>query len=100
MTGQPNAMGERFTGGLTGRLPFNEPLSNLKHLTHMARHWRVPEKNLKNALKSENPGYAIGMMERALKDEVKALFLVYTTHIDLPDQQNLIRPALMKRKFR
>jgi anaerobic selenocysteine-containing dehydrogenase len=96
MTGQPNAMGERFTGGLTGRLPFNEPLSNLKHLTHMARHWRVPEKNLKNALKSENPGYAIGMMERALKGEVKALFLVYATHIDLPDQQNLIRPALMK----
>ena len=96
MTGQPNAMGERFTGGLTGRLPFNEPLSNLKHLAHMARHWRVPEKNLKNALKSENPGYAIGMMERALKGEVKALFLVYATHIDLPDQQNLIRPALMK----
>jgi nitrate reductase NapA len=24
MTGQPNAMGERFTGGLTGRLPFND----------------------------------------------------------------------------
>ena len=96
MTGQPNAMGERFAGGLTGRLPFNEPLSNLKHLAHMAKHWRVPEKNLENALKSENPGYAIGMMERALKDEVKAMFLVYATHIDLPDQQNLIRPALMK----
>ena len=96
MTGQPNAMGERFTGGLTGRLPFNEPLSNPEHLVHMARHWRVPEKNLKRALKSENPGYAIGMMERALKDEVKAMFLVYATHIDLPDQQNLIRPALLK----
>ena len=96
MTGQPNAMGERFTGGLTGRLPFNEPLSNLKHLAHVARHWRVPEKNLRRALRSENPGYAIGMMERALKDEVKAMFLVYATHIDLPDQQNLIRPALMK----
>ena len=96
MTGQPNAMGERFTGGLTGRLPFNEPLSNLKHLAHMAKSWRVPEQNLERALKSENPGYAVGMMERALKDEVKAMFLVYATHIDLPDQQNLIRPALMK----
>ncbi|MFT5134669.1 MAG: anaerobic selenocysteine-containing dehydrogenase [Gammaproteobacteria bacterium] len=96
MTGQPNAMGERFTGGLTGRLPFNEPLSNPKHLSHIAKHWRVPEQNLKNALNSQNPGYAIGMMERALKGEVKAMFLVYATHIDLPDQDNLVRPALMK----
>jgi anaerobic selenocysteine-containing dehydrogenase len=96
MTGQPNAMGERFTGGLTGRLPFNEPLSNLEHLTHMAKHWRIPEENLKSALNSQNPGYAVGMMERALKGEVKAMFLVYATHIDLPDQQNLVRPALSK----
>jgi len=96
MTGQPNAMGERFTGGLTGRLPFNEPLKNLEHLKHMARHWRVPEANLKNALNSKNPGYAVGMMERALKGDVKAMFLVYATHIDLPDQENLVRPALSK----
>ena len=96
MTGQPNAMGERFTGGLTGRLPFNMPLSNLDHLKHMAKHWRVPEQNLQNALKSKNPGYAVGMMERALKDDVKAQFLVYATHIDLPDQENLVRPALRK----
>ena len=38
MTGQPNAMGERSTGGLTGRLPFNMPLSNLGHLRHMSKH--------------------------------------------------------------
>jgi len=96
MTGQPNAMGERFTGGLTGRLPFNLPLSNLDHLKYMAKQWRVPEQNLLNALKSKNPGFAVGMMERALKDEVKAQFLVYATHIDLPDQENLVRPALRK----
>lgn len=96
MTGQPNAMGERFTGGLTGRLPFNQPLDNALHRKHMAKQWRVPEKNLINAMKSQNPGYAVGMMERALKDEVKAMFLVYATHIDLPDQDNLVRPALSK----
>lgn len=96
MTGQPNAMGERFTGGLTGRLPFNQPLSNSEHRAHMAKHWRVPEENLKAAQNAANPGYAIGMMERALKGEVKAMFLVYATHIDLPDQHNLVRPALQK----
>ncbi len=96
MTGQPNAMGERFTGGLTGRLPFNQPLKNPKHRKWMAKHWGVPEKNLVTAMKAKNPGMAIGMMERALKGEVRALFFVYATHIDLPDQNNLIRPALMK----
>ena len=96
MTGQPNAMGERFTGGLTGRLPFNEPLENAIHRAAIAKAWRVPEKNLINAMKSQNPGYAVGMMERALKGDVKAMFLVYATHIDLPDQDNLVRPALAK----
>ncbi len=96
MTGQPNAMGERFTGGLTGRLPFNLPLKDDIHRAHMAKHWRVPEQNLVNAMNSKNPGFAVGMMERALKDEVKAMFLVYATHIDLPDQENLVRPALTK----
>lgn len=96
MTGQPNAMGERFTGGLTGRLPFNMPLKDAKHRKKMAKAWRVPEKNLINAMNSGNPGMAVGMMERALKDEVKAMFLVYATHIDLPDLDNLVRPALSK----
>ncbi|MEE8364945.1 MAG: molybdopterin-dependent oxidoreductase [Gammaproteobacteria bacterium] len=96
MTGQPNAMGERFTGGLTGRLPFNQPLKNAKHRLQMAKFWRVPEENLVRAMNSKNPGMAVGMMERALKDEVKAMFLVYATHIDLPDLENLVRPALKK----
>jgi nitrate reductase NapA len=62
----------------------------------MAKHWRVPEKNLINAMNSQNPGYAVGMMERALKGDVKAFFFVYATHIDLPDQYNLVRPAITK----
>ncbi len=96
MTGQPNAMGERFTGGLTDRLPFNEPLKNAKHRKKMAEAWGVPEKNLVTAMNAKNPGYAIGMMERALKGDVKAMFFVYATHIDLPDLDNLIRPAINK----
>lgn len=96
MTGQPNAMGERFTGGLTGRLPFNEGLANDVHRKRIAQAWRVPEANLQTAMKAENPGYAVGMMERAIKGEVKAMFLIYATHVDLPDTNNLVRRGLEK----
>ena len=96
MTGQPNAMGERLTGGLTGRLPFNQPLKNAAWRKWIAERWRVPEKRLADVAKKKNGGMAIGMMERALKGDVKAFFLIYATHIDLPDQHNLVRPALTK----
>jgi nitrate reductase NapA len=96
MTGQPNAMGERFTGGLTGRLPFNQGLKNVPHRAKMAKAWGVPEKNLINAMNSDNSGMAVGMMERAMKGDVKAMFLVYATHIDLPDSNNCVRPGITK----
>jgi nitrate reductase NapA len=96
MTGQPNAMGERLTGGLTGRLPFNQGIDNKDWREHIAESWRVPKERLEAVSKMGNAGMAIGMMERALKDEVKAFFLIYATHIDLPDQHNLVRPALTK----
>jgi anaerobic selenocysteine-containing dehydrogenase len=96
MTGQPNAMGERLTGGLTGRLPFNQPLKNKKWRDHIADAWRIPRSRLAKVTKEKNKGMAIGMMERALKGEVKAFFLIYATHIDMPDQHTLVRPALAK----
>ena len=96
MTGQPNAMGERFTGGLTGRLPFNMPLKDDAHRAKMTRAWRLPEGRLDMVVSSQNPGMAVGMMERAQKGDVKAFFFVYATHIDLPDTYNLVRPALAK----
>ncbi len=96
MTGQPNAMGERLTGGLTGRLPFNQGLGNEEWRNHIADSWRVPRERLAAVAPLQNTGYAIGMMERAMKGDVKAMFLIYATHIDLPDQNTLVRPALTK----
>lgn len=96
MTGQPNAMGERLTGGLTGRLPFNQGIDNEKWRDHIAEAWRVPAERLAGVAKEKNKGMAIGMMERAMKGDVKAFFLIYATHIDLPDQNTLVRPALTK----
>ncbi len=94
MTGQPNAMGERFTGGLTGRLPFNMPLKADAHRAKMTKAWRLPEGRLDATMTGKNPGMAVGMMERAQQGRVKAFFFVYATHIDLPDTYNLVRPAL------
>jgi nitrate reductase NapA len=96
MTGQPNAMGERLTGGLTSRLPFNMPVKDKKWRDHIADAWRVPRSRLAKVASQANPGMAIGMMERALKGDVKAMFLIYATHIDLPDLNTLVRPALSK----
>ncbi len=96
MTGQPNAMGERLTGGLTGRLPFNQGLKNKEWRDHIADAWRVPRERLEAVASAANPGMAIGMMERAQKGEVDAMFLIYATHIDLPDQNTLVRPALTR----
>ena len=95
-TGQPNAMGERLTGGLTGRLPFNVGIENDAHRARIAKAWNIPQARLDEVAGLQNTGMAVGMMERALKGEVKAMFMIYATHIDLPDAYNLSRPALTK----
>ena len=95
-TGQPNAMSERLMGGLTGRLPFNQPLKNEAWRDHIAKAWRVPPERLKQTTALPNPGMVVGMMERALKGGLDAMFWMYTTHIHMPDVETLVRPALKK----
>ena len=95
-TGQPNAMGERLTGGLTGRLPFNIGINDEKHRANIAEHWGIPKSRLDKVAALQNRGMAIGMMERGIKEEVDAMFLIYATHIDLPDSHKLVRPALTR----
>lgn len=94
-TGQPNAMSERLMGGLTDRLPFNQPLANVEWRDWIADSWGVPRERLAHTATLKNP-MAIGMMERAMKGDLKAMFWMYTTHIHLPDVENLVRPALTK----
>jgi anaerobic selenocysteine-containing dehydrogenase len=94
-TGQPNAMSERLMGGLTGRLPFNQPMSNVAWRDHIADAWGVPRERLAQTALLKNP-MAIGMLERAMQGDLKAMFWMYTTHIHLPDVENLVRPALSK----
>ncbi len=95
-TGQPNAMSERLMGGLTGRLPFNQPLNNEAWRNHIADAWRVPQERLAQTTALPNAGMVVGMMERALKDDLLAMFWMYTTHVHMPDVDTLVRPALTK----
>ena len=95
-TGQPNAMSERLMGGLTGRLPFNRPLNDADWRDHITRAWRLPAGRLDQTNALPNPGMVVGMMERALKDELLAMFWMYTTHVHMPDVDTLVRPALTK----
>ncbi len=95
-TGQPNAMSERLMGGLTGRLPFNQPLANETWRNHIADAWGVPRERLAQTSVLTNPGMVVGMMERALKDDLLAMFWMYTTHVHMPDVETLVRPALAK----
>jgi anaerobic selenocysteine-containing dehydrogenase len=94
-TGQPNAMSERLMGGLTGRLPFNQPLSNVEWRNWIADQWGVPRERLAQTALLSNP-MAIGMMERGNEGDLKAMFWMYTTHIHMPDVEQLVRPALTK----
>jgi len=95
-TGQPNAMSERLMGGLTGRLPFNQSLKNEAWRNHIADCWRVPRERLAQTSVLPNPGMVLGMMERALKGGLDAMFWMYTTHVHLPDLDTLVRPALTR----
>ncbi len=95
-TGQPNAMSERLMGGLTGRLPFNKPLADEPWRNHMADAWGVPQERLTQTNALPNPGMVVGMMERALKGDLLAMFWMYTTHVHMPDVDTLVRPALTR----
>lgn len=95
-TGQPNAMSERLMGGLTGRLPFNKPMKDQKWRDHIADAWGMPRERLKKTALQKNPGMVLGMMERALKGGLDAMYFIYTTHIHLPDVDTLVRPALTR----
>ena len=96
MTGQPNAMSERLMGGLTGRLPFNEGIKNAAHRRKINEAWGLPPGRLDVTAEAPNKGMTIGMFERALKGDIKIMQFAYATHVDLPEVETLIRPAITK----
>ncbi|MDP7132270.1 MAG: hypothetical protein QF437_17380, partial [Planctomycetota bacterium] len=75
--------------------PFNKPLKNDKWRAWMNTAWRLPPGRLDQTLKEKNP-MVLGMLERALKEDLHAMFWMYTTHVHLPDLETLVRPAMTR----
>ncbi len=71
-------------------------MKDQKWRDHIADAWGMPRERLKKTALQKNPGMVLGMMERALKGGLDAMYFIYTTHIHLPDVDTLVRPALTR----
>ena len=90
LTGQPNAMGGRETGGMATLLPGHRDPANAEHRAEIARLWGVP------AL-PESPGKtAVEMFEAAARGEIKALWIACTNPAQSLPEQALVRRALAR----
>jgi ferredoxin-nitrate reductase len=92
LTGQPNAMGGRESGGLAQLLPGYRSVSDATDREAMAEHWRIP---------ASAPGIsaraglsAVDLFQAAADGKVKALWIVATNPlVSMPDAE-LVRAAL------
>jgi ferredoxin-nitrate reductase len=84
LTGQPNAMGGRETGGLAHLLPGYRKVTEATDRAAMAAHWGVPVGQL-----SSEPGLpAVALFEALEAGRVKAVWIMATNPlVSLPDGQ-------------
>ncbi|MCH7344693.1 molybdopterin-dependent oxidoreductase [Pelomonas sp. CA6] len=89
LTGQPNAMGGRETGGMATLLPGHRDPADPADREAVARLWGVP------AL--PGPGHtAVALFEAAARGEIKALWIVCTNPAHSMPDQALVREALRR----
>lgn len=81
LTGQPNAMGGRETGGLANILPGHREVTNAVHREEMEQFWNSPIKI------AHKPGLTATEMFEALADErLKAIWIINTNPlVSMPD---------------
>ena len=92
LTGQPNAMGGRETGGLAHLLPGYRRIDDAGDREAMAAHWRVPASAPGI---SERPGLsAVELFEAAADGTVKALWIAATNPVVSMPDSGLVRAAL------
>lgn len=93
LTGQPNAMGGRETGGLANLLPAHRDISNPDHRREVQEYWG-------SGPLSDRPGLTATEMFEALADgRMKAIWIMGTNPlVSLPDIRKA-EEALRKAKF-
>jgi ferredoxin-nitrate reductase len=84
LTGQPNAMGGRETGGLAQLLPGYRTVTDADDRAAMERHWDVPAGRI-----SPTPGLAaVELFDALAAGRVKAVWIMATNPlVSLPDAQ-------------
>lgn len=94
LTGQPNAMGGRETGGLANILPAHRDVTNATHREEMELFWNSPVKI------AHKPGFTATEMFEALADErLKAIWIINTNPlVSMPDL-NMAEKALKNARF-
>ncbi|MFH7041023.1 molybdopterin-dependent oxidoreductase [Paucibacter sp. JuS9] len=88
LTGQPNAMGGRETGGMATLLPGHRDPTDADHRAEIARLWGV------DALPATAGKTAVELFEAAARGEVKALWIACTNPAQSLPNQALVRAAL------
>jgi len=90
LTGQPNAMGGRETGGLSHLLPGYRRVTDAAERADVERHWGLAPGTLR-----EQPGLsALEMFERAAAGEVRALWIMATNPAASMPDLDLVDKAL------
>ena len=93
LTGQPNAMGGRETGGMANLLSGHRDLANPQHRAEIAALWGVPDVPAK-------PGKtAVEMFQAAADGEIKALWIACTNPAQSMPDQATVRRALERAEF-
>ncbi|MCE7058614.1 nitrate reductase [Dyadobacter sp. CY343] len=94
LTGQPNAMGGRETGGLANILPGHREVANAAHRRELEAFWGSPVEI------GNKPGLtATEMFEALAEDKLKAIWIINTNPlVSMPDM-NAVESALKKARF-
>ena len=90
LTGQPNAMGGRETGGLAHLLPGYRSVTSAPDRAAVERHWGVPAGRI-----NPEPGLpAVEIFEKLAAGEVKAVWIVCTNPAASMPELDLVEKAL------
>ncbi len=94
LTGQPNAMGGRETGGLANILPAHRDVTNAAHRAEVEAFWNGPVKI------ADKPGLtATEMFDALASDTLKAIWIINTNPlVSMPDV-NATEGALKNARF-